>query len=215
MLHPLTKQVLRYSRLKDFEVNEHFLMEQRYVAELRTLSYREQWMKAYRNRWFHVRFHNLALLNFQFFGQPSFQYLACPLELPSYSEFVDQYFPGRTGAYQFEAASDYAELLDTSNWKDHVHPIRYDCDPNAYRAGSHPLAHIHMGVDNNVRIALRRYMSPLAFLYFIIRQEFPENWIHLNETNLGPRIESVVRESLEEISSEFFNEWDHREVYLF
>lgn len=175
------------------------------VRTLRVLPYQEQWRMAWDNEWFHIRLDNHALVVFQAVDQPSYQYLACPLDVPNRSEIVTDRL---TGDADVEAALATAEL------KKHVYPIRYDWDPEGYRSGSHPLAHLHFGVDNNIRIGLARAMSPLAFLYFVLRQEFPENWTQLLSSNLGSKAQSVVRHSLTKIDAAYYQRLDQCELYL-
>ncbi|MEQ1775137.1 MAG: DUF2290 domain-containing protein [Burkholderiales bacterium] len=82
----------------------------------------------------------------------------------------------------------------------------------AYIVYIHPMAHIHIGLENNIRIAVKREMSPRSFFLFVMRQMYPESWARLLESNIARRLPHYVRGSLPVIKAPFFEERDNSQV---
>ena len=113
-----------------------------------------------------------------------------------------------------EISEEYNDYLTTVGLRQHWTPIRYDYDPNSYRAGVHPAAHIHIGVDNEIRLGLRRELTPAAFFLFVLRQMYPSNWERLLAQPGGLRINKQVRNNLKQVDTHLFADFDDAEMYL-
>ncbi len=55
--------------------------------------------------------------------------------------------------------------------------IRYDEDPTLYRPMVHPYIHLHIGMNNNIRIPSSVEMTPLTFILFILQQVYYNVWV--------------------------------------
>lgn len=55
--------------------------------------------------------------------------------------------------------------------------IRYDEDPTLYRPMVHPYVHLHIGMNNNIRIPSSVEMTPLTFILFILQQVYYDVWV--------------------------------------
>lgn len=55
--------------------------------------------------------------------------------------------------------------------------IRYDEDPTLYRPMVHPYIHLHIGMNNNIRIPSSVEMTPLTFILFILQQVYYDVWV--------------------------------------
>lgn len=55
--------------------------------------------------------------------------------------------------------------------------IRYDEDPILYRPMVHPYIHLHIGMNNNIRIPSSVEMTPLTFILFILQQVYYDVWV--------------------------------------
>ena len=55
--------------------------------------------------------------------------------------------------------------------------IRYDEDPTLYRPMVHPYIHLHIGMNNNIRIPSSVEMTPLSFILFILQQVYYDVWV--------------------------------------
>lgn len=206
-------------RLAHFPVadygDDHFVVTPTIIGQLRTRPYFDQWRTALDEGWYHVRLEDHSLLVFDDTnGRPSYSYVQCPLDLESMREYLN-----RTG-YEFnarnarEAQEDYENLRETAQLRRHLAPIRYDIDPTGYLSGSHPLGHIHIGLDNNIRIGVRRLMSPMAFSLFVMRQMYPVSWRRLLDYSENCRLPHLCRHGLPLIAGEHWGEMDEIEAYL-
>lgn len=70
----------------------------------------------------------------------------------------------------------YLQYLDESETSYIRPPIRYDYEPSSYTPGRHPAGHMHVGVFQGSRIAVRRLFKPLTFALFIVKNFYPGYW---------------------------------------
>ncbi|MFW9881154.1 MAG: DUF2290 domain-containing protein [Candidatus Thorarchaeota archaeon] len=82
-------------------------------------------------------------------------------------------------------------------------PIRYDFDPLNFNPISHPIAHIHLGIQNPIRIGTNLIFTPLTFLLFCLRQMFPEYWKKVFENEKFNIFEKHIRKKIQSIAKEF------------
>jgi hypothetical protein len=92
--------------------------------------------------------------------------------------------------------------------------IRYDFDGGSFRTGVHPAAHIHIGLDNPIRIGLGKQLTPLAFLLFVIRQMYPENWERLLNNSVHRTLPNKLHINLEKVDDKYFGEHEKSDLYL-
>ncbi|HDR8143061.1 hypothetical protein CON74_25620 [Bacillus thuringiensis] len=72
---------------------------------------------------------------------------------------------------------EYTQYVSESDFKKHITNIRYDFSINQYSALIHPVSHIHIGQDNQIRLPVSFIMTPANFVAFIIRHIYWEKWI--------------------------------------
>ncbi len=193
----------------------HWKITQEIIGELRVLSYVDQWRRALYEEWFHVKLEDHSLLIFSDVpDRPSFSFLHCPIAVEPFRIYLNRRgveFNARNRAIY---AEEYEMEFETAELKRHVTPIRYDVDSNGYRTGVHPAAHIHIGLDNNVRIAVRREMTPLSFTLFVMRQMYPECWAKLLERREQFRLQGAIRDGLQLVQADYWKENDGLELHL-
>lgn len=198
------------------EWRDQFVVRQQIVQELRSLSYLEQWRLAVENEWYHLKLEDHSLFLFQEGGAScSFTFLQCPLEVPSFREYL---VGGLRIPYDRENrrthAQEYEMALETAALKEYISPMRYDRDPAGYRAGVHPLGHMHIGLGNQVRIALRRQISAESFLLFVMRQQYPSCWERLLEHHVALKLAARIRWNCREVDDQWWTDIDQAEFSL-
>jgi len=204
---------LRYAKLKceldqfEFEVTTDI------VKVLKERSYQEQWLICREKNWFHLYMDDNCFFSFNVNHKPSYTFFDCPLQALSLSEYQEEM--GLNEFHRSNLKSEYQDYITTCPVKNSVTPIRYDYDPHAYRSGVHPTAHIHIGLDNEIRLGVTRELTPLAFLLFVIRQRYPHNWEQLLKSNLVDRIQRIIRHELKEIEPPLRSDMDKLELYLY
>jgi hypothetical protein len=201
--------ILRYS-------HDAFRVTPQIVAELRQLGYVEQWQKALKENWFHIELedHSLFLFNEPEGGLASYSFIHCPLAVPTYRQFLAQLDLEYTTQARRENVESYEEVMGTASLKPHITPIRFDHDPTGYRPGIHPLSHVHIGLANNVRIAVRRTMTALSFVLFVMRHMYPQSWERLLRYSESLRLQRHLRLDCIEVGPEWWSSLDQLELYL-
>ena len=74
---------------------------------------------------------------------------------------------------------DYEQTLEGMKLNTGALYLRYDVDSQgrANNENIHAFTHLHIGLNNNVRIPVGCYMSPLAFTIFVIRHVYYDKWV--------------------------------------
>lgn len=210
--------IQQFARAAHFPIarygHDHFALATEMVRELRELSYLDQWKTCRSNEWFHIEMEDLSLLLFTEGATSSYSYLQCPLDVPSYRQFLEQRGLAFSTQNRRENLDDYSMLLETAGLRQHLTPMRYDLDPNGYRSGVHPLAHIHIGLSNNVRIGIRKKMTPLAFVLFVMRQAYPESWARLLQQKEVGNVPKKIRLECNDVENDWWQQHDHLELHL-
>lgn len=216
MLLNFARNLFRYSKLKICSENERFSgIESSEIARIRQLDYTKQWLTLREKQYYHIRLDDQSLILFQTTaGKESFSFLPCPLNIPTQSDFLTEQYPDIRPSKALAYLDDYELAIITAEIKPHVTPIRLDTDLNAYRATVHPATHLHLGIENHIRIAIRRTWTPQAFLIFVIRQVYPNNWETLLERKEDLKIERWIRTDLETITSKYWDAADELQHYL-
>ncbi len=213
MIPPKTVALFRTAGL-GCQTNAEFSVTPAIIRTQRELPYDKMWKAAYDNSWFHIQFDDLSLIQFQQTPSPSYHFLECPLDVPTQRDLLASLgmdFRKRHDAAFLEL---YAEAVETASFRRNVTPIRYDRDFGSYRSGVHPAAHLHIGLDNDIRLGLPREMTPLAFILFVIRQKYPDNWERVLNSNLASSLQRNVRSSLIPLPGQYWQEADLCEMSL-
>ncbi len=90
--------------------------------------------------------------------------------------------------------------------------IHYDYRPSTYKEFCHPCAHFHFGIGNQIRIGIKKQLNPISFVFFILRQCYPEEWLYFIKNNNDEKIYKNIRHDLHEIPNKTFN--DEKELVL-
>ena len=56
--------------------------------------------------------------------------------------------------------------------------MRYDVDSRGRQGNEniHAFTHLHIGLNNNIRIPIGLHLTPLAFVVFVIRHVYYDDW---------------------------------------
>lgn len=92
--------------------------------------------------------------------------------------------------------------------------IRYDYDINKYKEVIHPISHLHIGNDNNLRIPIDKILEPLEFGIFIIRNIYQNEWrILLNDSHIKNKY-IRAKEQFEFLGENYFTREERKFLYL-
>lgn len=104
-----------------------------------------------------------------------YAYYESPNEQISYHAFLEEM------GLSYEKCGDmfheeYSQYIAESELKNNVTNIRYDFSLNQRKEITHPVSHIHIGQQNEIRIPLSFIMTPKSFVSFIIRHIYWGKW---------------------------------------
>lgn len=194
---------------------EHWRITPAIVGELRVLPYFEQWKLSLQSEWFHVKLEDHSLIIFDEASENrSFTFLHAPILAESFASYLIRQGLDPTQKNRREHLNEYEMLFETASARPHVMPIRFDFDSRGYRAGLHPIAHIHVGLENSIRLGVRRELSPVSFVLFVMRHMYPSCWSRLVERSSPQLLHRIVRNDLRLVPDEFWKELDSIELHL-
>jgi hypothetical protein len=199
------------------------------VSFFKGKSYRQVYEDCVREYSFDFRLIDQSLLLFLKNGRTlddgglSFSYYECPVQVVPYKEFVgtqigltpfDEDFEEAVAQFGDDLRADYEQYVATTDSKNVVTPIRYDCKASDYKEGRHPASHVHFGFGNEIRVGTRRVMNPISFILMIVRQCYPDRWELLRRSQYASGWCRNVRESIDEVDNAYWNVGDQLEVAL-
>lgn len=169
------------SILRHLEMDNDFIPCPQYPSSPRAyfkgMHYKDIWRTCLQNRYYHFQLFDNSLLYFEHINsdEVSLSYYDFPYDAVNYIEFINSY------GYLYadvgdELREDYDDYITTCAIKESVSSMRYDVSYEQYDEGKHPISHLHIGHNNTVRIRTEKLLGPLAFLYFVLRQNYPDYW---------------------------------------
>lgn len=182
------------------------------LAEIRKMNFEKLWETHFANNCYHFQLSDGALINFNF-KTWSYSYLGNPFECMTFNDFLHEYgYNEERDKYIF--GPDYEQYVSECPIKEFPFAIRYDYDEGSYNAGIHPVSHFHLGINNSTRIGIKKLIDPEAFIYFILRQLYPEYWQRILENPQRISQISKAKSALPSIAKTYFNTLDQIELYL-
>lgn len=187
------------------------------AADFRGLSYSETWEKCYSERFFDFLLADDSIMQFRASFDPldlGYAFYENPYApLVSFDQFVEQELLARGDEIdEYDLVRDY-QLL-TPELKIGVTPLRYDYAPAQYAEGLHPASHMHFGHAGHVRVGTRKILRPLSFLFFTLRQCYPDSWRVLTNWAHAPHLCRNVHEELDPIDGAYWRVKDTWEMSL-
>lgn len=159
-----------------------------------------------------------SLLNFKFdenYKKISFTFFECPYNCPTYKEYLIE--NNLEEGFEDKIMYDYYEsyILQCSQ-KEHPTIIRYDFDIDSYFEGLHPVSHMHIGFNNQIRLGVKKILYPKSFISFILRQNYPTHWksIIVSRKNKWKTYFLKEKSTLRDVENVNWQVLDYTEFYL-
>ncbi len=75
---------------------------------------------------------------------------------------------------------DYHQALEGMNLNSGAVYLRYDVDERGRKNNEniHAYTHLHVGLNNSIRIPVSLHLTPLAFTMFVVRHVYYDVWVH-------------------------------------
>ena len=147
-------------------------------------------------------------------GSIRFAYFERPYNSMTYQEFL-KFSNISYEEYGDEFYEDYNQYLIESPQKEHITNFRYDYSENEYHEVIHPVSHLHIGQNNNVRIPLSKVLLPSSFVMFIIKQVYWEKFKEYSQNNIS-FIDDYISEinRVKDIPKEYLTSRELKELIL-
>ena len=112
--------------------------------------------------------------------------------------------------------SHYEQGIDESLFDFTSNPIyiRYDVSHVQYKEGTHPYSHMHIGLNNELRIPLSLLLTPEMFVLFCVKMVYPEVWIKFMSENQVREMMASFKSKCEKVDGAFWSSVDMQELYL-
>ncbi|KJS12609.1 MAG: hypothetical protein VR67_07570 [Peptococcaceae bacterium BRH_c8a] len=125
-------------------------------------------------------------------GSIRYAYFQNPREYLTYEEFLKEI------GFTYEECGDellleYEQDVAEAKLNNGVIPIRYDYNFSMYQPVHHPISHLHIGHNNQIRVALNKILTPQKFVIFVLRNVYPNIWKEVYPSN--EKIMTICMES--------------------
>ena len=114
---------------------------------------------------------------------------------------------------------EFDQLISESIFTSDVPLIRYDLSMSQYCSNYHPAAHLHVGFYVENRWAVRRVLTPLAFMLDVLHHYYPKIWRNAGgEVDEDPNdLDDVYRKEIgvcEMLDDEYFTPKEAERLYF-
>lgn len=108
---------------------------------------------------------------------------------------------------------DYHQTLEGMDLNSGATYLRYDVDARGRKDNEniHAYAHLHIGINNSIRIPVGMHLTPLAFTMFVIRHVYYDVWI---DGVRSDKIKSGHKTNCEELPSSMWTEEEKKFLYI-
>lgn len=194
------------------ERNHYPRRESAFLSEVANKNYLDIWKYCFQNQLydFQLKDGSLLLFNTQ---DTAYSFYSCPINCLTYKDYMIEcgFDFHETGQEFLEAYEQY--LLECRQIEFPL-LIRYDYEIKSYIEGLHPVSHLHVGFNSNIRIGIKKILSPIAFTFFLLRQYYPSFWkVFYEKEENKVRIMNAFKKQVM-IEERYFNEMDDLEYYL-
>ena len=148
----------------------------------------------------------ISILRFAFFENP--------YDTQSYEDYLaDNDIDSNEAGDIFR--EEYEQTMAEASLKLEFFPVRYDCSSSTYRSGIHPYSHFHFGFRESISIPLDKVISPLAFIFFILKTRYYHRWkLEMEKGHTFSEKYRSEKKSLEKVGVSFFSDLDNLDLFL-
>ena len=153
-------------------------------------------------------------------GKCRYAFMQCTREYITREEFIYEIFGD---GYEVEADLDafyamfedeYEQRRDEQKINTNAVYFRYDTDELGYLPNVHSYAHLHVGLNNSIRIPCSRELTPFAFVLFAVKHVYSQYW---KEAIIKERINENLysfKKKCNPLEKEHWKEMEKRDLYI-
>lgn len=205
------------AKYRDFSMSKY---SREFIEASQTDDYNKIYQTARKNFDFDILLDDQSIFQFSYkenieeqIVKIRYAYYEPPIDVISYSEFLENL------GLDIKICGDifteeYEQYKSESKLKMSVTPIRYDYDMELFKELEHPVSHIHIGHQNEIRLPVSVIMSPKAFVAFVIRQVYRGKWVSCISNEFFYEIYKNCKNACTILDQMYFTEKEKRDFYI-
>ena len=127
-------------------------------------------------------------------------------EIPQDEELIEE--------YKVSFAEEYEQRKNEQKINIGAMYIRYDVDTEGYCPNIHSYAHIHVGLTDDFRLPCSIILTPISFVYFVVKHVYISNWKSIINNNAIKNDVLKFKEYCEIIPEKYWKISEQNELYL-
>mgnify|MGYP003289365764 FL=1 len=176
--------------------------------------YRKTFIVASENRDFDIMLEDGSLFQFTSRSENDIHYsfLHRIEKNMSFDEFYDAY---ATDDNIDTIEQDYEYYLAGDKESLYTCPIRYDVAETEYAEMHHAYAHLHIGIETDIRIPVDKVLSPMHFVDFVIKHMYKTKWDDAYAHNERfKELVNCLKAQAENVEDDYFTQAEHNLLYI-
>lgn len=217
-------QLLKQSRLFK-EDNKH--QNYSYSDDCKNYSRSDDYLTIYHslvnNRDYDLQLRDESLLQFSYNGgEHRMVFIQNPIKYRSFEDFLNELGICQTESkelieeYKGIFCEDYSQYLSELNLNSGAVYFRYDIDSRGREKNEniHAYSHLHIGLNNNIRIPVGKELTPLAFVIFVVRHVYYDKWVEINKNRVLLPFFEKFKSQCGSIQSDKWSEFEKKDLYI-
>lgn len=203
---------------KDENVHQYIPYSSTCAAYSRGTDYRELYQNFIDNRDYDILLSDDSLIQMsRVNGESRFVYIQNPQRIVSFESFlIDNGFDltlESVSELKGVFSDDYSQVLEGMPLNSGAVYFRYDEDSRGRKNNEnvHAFAHLHVGLNNDIRIPVSVHMIPQAFVAFVIRHVYYDVW---TEAIRNSQIALDYKERCPNLPEVLWTEVEKQDFYL-
>ena len=117
---------------------------------------------------------------------------------------------------EIEQWHSYYDNDEADCYRKNIYPVymRYDVSAKEYKEGEHPYSHLHIGINNEIRIPIALVLTPEMFTEFVIKMVYKKQWADKKNENYFVDFHKTLKRGCEPIQLEFWSEIDKLDIFI-
>ena len=153
-------------------------------------------------------------------GKCRYAFMQCTREYITREEFMYETFgdgdevEADLDAFYAMFEDEYEQRRDEQKINTNAVYFRYDTDELGYLPNVHSYAHLHVGLNNSIRIPCSRELTPFAFVLFAVKHVYSQYW---KEAIIKERINENLysfKKKCNPLEKEHWKEMEKRDLYI-
>lgn len=154
-------------------------------------------------------------------GKCRYAFMQCTHETLTFEEFFYEVFgsdydasEGPIQTFYADFENEYNQCRDEQKINTDAVYFRYDVDQQGYIPNVHSYAHLHVGLNNSIRIPCSRELTPLAFVLFTVKHVYSSYWKQAVIMEQIKEKHYLFKQKCSPISDNYWKDIEKRDLYI-